>query len=83
VKNWVDGKSKIPWWVPELMRLRDMEARERHRQMGFTSFPNRLGYVSGDVLQFPTKKDSKNENQAPIIRRPGPDSDSLLNHETG
>ena len=83
VRDWLDGKAKIPWWVPELLRLRQMEARERHRQMGFTSFPRRLAVVSGDIIQFPTLKDSKNENQAPVIAHPGTDSDGLRIEQTG
>ncbi|EOA05769.1 hypothetical protein HFRIS_004903 [Herbaspirillum frisingense GSF30] len=83
VKDWLDGKSKIPWWVPELMRLRQMEARDRHRQMFLADLPRRLAVVSGDVIQFPTLKDSKNENQAPIIHRPGPDPDGMLVNEAG
>jgi hypothetical protein len=83
VRDWLDGKAKVPWWVPELLRLRQMESRERHRQMGFTSIPRRLAVVSGDIIQFPTLKDSKNENQAPVIHRPGPDPDGLRIHEAG
>ncbi|ADJ63872.1 conserved hypothetical protein [Herbaspirillum seropedicae SmR1] len=83
VKDWLDGKSKIPWWVPELLRLRQMEARERHRQMGFTSLPRRLAIVSGDVIQFPTLKDSQHENQVPVIPRPGADPDGLRIEQAG
>lgn len=83
VKDWLSGRQRIPWWIPELLRLRDMEARERHRQMGFTGSAHRLGVVTGAVIQFPTLKDSKNENQAPVINRPGSDSDGLRIDQAG
>lgn len=25
VKDWLAGKVKVPWWVPEIMRLQQME----------------------------------------------------------
>lgn len=33
IKNYIDGSEKIPWWIPELMRLQAMERMERMRQM--------------------------------------------------
>ena len=83
VSDWLTGKARLPWWVPELMRLRQMEARERHRQMGFANLPRRLAIATGDVIHFPTRKDSKNENQTPVVARPGPDPDSLRIEQTG
>ena len=26
VKDWLSGKTRVPWWVPELLRLQQMEA---------------------------------------------------------
>lgn len=34
VRAWLTGRQRVPFWVPELMRLRQFEAWERHRQMG-------------------------------------------------
>jgi hypothetical protein len=33
VKGWLTGKTRVPWWVPELLRLRHMEAQQRHMHM--------------------------------------------------
>lgn len=33
VRDWLKGNAKIPWWVPEILRLQNMEAADIHRQM--------------------------------------------------
>jgi hypothetical protein len=35
VINWLSGTHKMPYWVPELIRLQNMEQAEIRRQMGF------------------------------------------------
>ncbi|MDR6394259.1 hypothetical protein [Herbaspirillum seropedicae] len=35
VHDWLTGKRKIPWWVPEILRLQHYEYQDRLRQMGF------------------------------------------------
>ncbi|HBF50460.1 MAG TPA: hypothetical protein DDX04_08955 [Massilia sp.] len=50
VRDWLSGRTRVPWWVPELMRLKHMEADLRHRQMGFGALAPRLGVVSADVI---------------------------------
>jgi len=56
VNDWLTGARPVPWWVPELMRLRRMEAVERHRQMGMGDLLPRLGIVGADVIDFPVPK---------------------------
>lgn len=56
VKDWLSGVRPVPWWVPELMRLRRMEAVERHRQMGMGELLPRLGVVGAAVIEFPGQK---------------------------
>lgn len=34
IRNWLSGAERVPFWVPELLRLQDMERREILRQMG-------------------------------------------------
>ena len=29
IRDWLTGRAKVPWWVPEIMRLRRFEARLR------------------------------------------------------
>jgi hypothetical protein len=49
VRDWLTGRARVPWWVPEIMRLKRLEADLRHRQM-FWCVPDkkpmtRLGVV--------------------------------------
>ncbi len=55
VKDWLQGRKKIPWWVPEILRLQHMEHHERVRQMGIYKIAPRLGIVSGDVIALATR----------------------------
>jgi len=34
IRDWLDGRRPIPWWAPELMRLRHETALRDLRQMG-------------------------------------------------
>ncbi|MNR75996.1 hypothetical protein D3C72_66490 [compost metagenome] len=52
VSEWLNGNRKIPFWVPELLRLRHMEADLKLRQMGFGDLRLQLGIVKGDVIDF-------------------------------
>lgn len=52
VTEWLNGKRKTPFWVPELMRLRRMEIDLRMRQMGFREQKLKLGIVKNNVLHF-------------------------------
>lgn len=33
IKDWLSGRAKVPWWVPEILRLKRFEADIVHRQM--------------------------------------------------
>lgn len=33
IRDWLSGRAKVPWWVPEILRLQRFEAEQRHRQM--------------------------------------------------
>lgn len=59
LRSYLDGTEKMPWWIPELMRLQQWEARERMRQMNMPVMRKRLGLVSktADILEFvPARK---------------------------
>ena len=58
VRDWLSGRTRVPWWVPEIMRLRRLEADVRHRQMGMGPLLAKLGIASGDVLALPVKNRS-------------------------
>lgn len=70
VRDWMNEKKKVPWWVPELLRLRHQEHVERMRQMGFQANDRRLGVVkSAKVLAFPEpppKEAARARTAAPI-----------------
>jgi hypothetical protein len=53
VRDWLAGRTRVPWWVPEILRLKHMEADLRHRQMGFGALAPKLGIVAADVIQMP------------------------------
>jgi hypothetical protein len=52
VRDWMTCRTRVPWWVPELLRLRRMEAIERHRQMNMGSLVKGFGLVLGDVIEL-------------------------------
>lgn len=59
VRDWLSGRQRVPWWVPEILRLKRMEADLRHRQMGMGALAPSLGIVGADVItlaQPETKK---------------------------
>ena len=43
VAEWLNGNRKIPFWVPELLRWRHMEADIRMRQMRFGDQKTEIG----------------------------------------
>lgn len=59
VRDWLNGRTRVPWWVPEILRLKHMEADLRHRQMGMGALPARLGVVSADVITLAPQDDKK------------------------
>lgn len=64
VKDWLEGKKKVPWWVPEVLRLQHGEHQERLRQMGITGYRGRLGLVSAAVIAFPARPEIQDEPAA-------------------
>lgn len=73
VSEWLNGNRKIPFWVPELLRLRHLEADLRMRQMGFGEQKRRLGIVNGSVIDFPQPKNRVNmQNPDDCSKRANP-----------
>ena len=46
VKDWLSGAAKVPWWVPEIMRLQKLEHDAMVRQMTGRQVAARLGVAS-------------------------------------
>ena len=64
VTAWLNGDRKIPFWVPELLRLWHMERDLTMRQMGFGDQKAKLGLVTGEVIQFTRPRSVDNLNNA-------------------
>lgn len=67
IRDWLTGRAKVPWWVPEIMRLKRLEAEQIHRQMfwALEEKPRlaKLGVVTTDAvleLREPKKKPQAN-----------------------
>src|SRR5438034_11739155 len=65
VNEWLAGTRKVPWWIPEILRLQHMAHREMMQQMRMTPVRKQLGIVSGSVAEFkvPDARKSKNDAQ--------------------
>ncbi len=50
VNDWLSGASRVPWWVPELLRLRKWEHDQRVYQMTGRASHARLGVVDGSTV---------------------------------
>lgn len=51
VNDWLTGRAKVPWWVPEIMRLQQLEHANMVRQMTGRETLARLGIVqAGQVV---------------------------------
>jgi hypothetical protein len=53
IRNWISGAQKVPWWVPEILRLERYEKHHQLRQMNINIPLARLGIICGEVLEFP------------------------------
>jgi hypothetical protein len=65
VRDWLTGRARVPWWVPEILRLKRMEADIRHRQMGFGALAPRLGIVGADVIALAQPTSEPTSSNAP------------------
>jgi hypothetical protein len=45
VQQWLSGTEKMPWWVPEVIRLQHMEQQDRLRQMTYKTY-SKMGLLS-------------------------------------
>lgn len=73
VRDWLTERQRVPFWVPELLRLRNVEAEQQLRQMGISVQLRRLGVVTGDVVRFPTPTQAEAVSDCPSAsaRMPG------------
>lgn len=57
VQDWLSGKARVPWWVPEIMRLQKMEHDQMVYQMTGRRVLARLGVANaeGSVVDAGTR----------------------------
>lgn len=59
VRDWLSTRRRVPWWVPEILRLKRMEGDLRHRQMFGQSRRHGLAVVTDEAqleLRRPREK---------------------------
>lgn len=88
VKQWLSLEKKVPYWVPELLRLWHMEKDLIMRQMGFGEQKLRFGLIEGEVIQFPRSRSTDNRESAlltasalPIPTEPAMECSWLIKRE--
>jgi len=70
VSNWLTEQQRVPFWVPELLRLRNMERAVQLRRMGIAQYSTRLGVVAGAVIEFKTPAQPVSDCHRPIADKP-------------
>lgn len=63
ITSWLNGNRKVPWWVPELLRLRLMEREHVLYQMNMQPLRRKLGLVqkTGEVILMPNVQRNASE----------------------
>lgn len=49
VRDWLSGRSSVPWWVPEILRLNQLERQLRMQQMACARVVPALHAIDGKV----------------------------------
>lgn len=52
VRDWLSYAEKMPWWVPEVIRLQNMERDAMLHQMGMNTARARLGLVTKTAILY-------------------------------
>jgi hypothetical protein len=50
IKDWLSGTARVPWWVPEILRLKKMEHDQMIYQMTGRITRARLGIVQAGTI---------------------------------
>jgi len=54
VRDWLNSRRRVPFWVPELLRLRNEERTSQLRRMGISRGLHRIGLTNGKVITLRT-----------------------------
>ncbi len=66
VRDWLSGRQRVPFWVPELLRLRHLEACDINRQMGIYGPKAIMGVVRGSVIELVAQPGQHAKKPQPI-----------------
>lgn len=77
ISAWLSGRRAPPWWVPELLRLQEMERDDMARQMGYAKALPRLGVVRGEVIDLQRRRTQRTQ-KSPDGVRALPDDTALM-----
>ena len=88
VRNWLEGKEKMPWWIPELLRLQQFEHDQRARHMNMQPVRRQFGIVGAEIITFPPKQsinleETKNEDEIPCVDQLGLFDDGMRFQQAG
>lgn len=76
VHDWLTLRKKVPFWVPELLRLQHKEHVERMRQMNMEPLRLKLGLATAEVIAYPTPGKPSLENSDTFLHGKGPSKDA-------
>lgn len=65
VQRWLNGKQRMPWWIPEILRLQRLEYDIWMRQAGLGRMPQKFGTVSADVIVFNSPRPTTDQPSTP------------------
>lgn len=63
-------RARVPWWVPEYLRLQNIENDLRSRQMGMGALAPRLGVVGADVITLAQLGEKKPQEPLRLVDQP-------------
>ncbi len=66
VRDWLTGAKRVPWWVPEILRLQKKESEDIFREMTGRKIAARHGIAKPGAIVFDFVK-PKSEPEAPKL----------------
>jgi hypothetical protein len=66
IQNWLNGKERVPWWAPEILRLQQFEYEMRTRRMGLSAHVIQL---RPHLVPPPIAAPTADEETPDLIRR--------------
>jgi hypothetical protein len=67
IRDWLSGAERLPWWVPEILRLQMLEHALRMQQMGMQATRARLGLVEKTAIVYQFSAASDTNSQAACL----------------